>query len=206
MVGLIILTLLMTALYQTFSQSQQSAKEIMANQQINDDFDLILQKITEDIRESNFVDAYPPILTKAELATYKTDDPRNYLLFMKVIYDFTKDPIDLPAGTYNYTQNRIKYFLVREDDSDPGSPFILYREMLPFDNKRKPIDSEIVITEMLSGIEECLFYRVKDSDSSRYGNVYIKLKMTRNDKEGSSDEKYTNETIISVKERGAMPQ
>lgn len=206
MVGLIIFSLLATALFNVYRQSQKDAAEIMANQQINDEFDRILLKITEDVRESNYIDeGFPPILTDAQLANFKTDDPSNYLLFTKVIYDFTIDPIDLPDGTYNYTQQRIRYFLEKEDDTDENSPWVLCREMLPFNNKREPLNSEIKIEPVLNGIEECLFYRLKDPDASRSGNLYIKLKMSRTDKK-DSQHKYSAETLISVKERGAQPQ
>ncbi|GAB4275296.1 MAG: hypothetical protein Kow0029_16270 [Candidatus Rifleibacteriota bacterium] len=206
MLGIIILSLLLTALYRSFSASRQGAKEIMANQQINDEFDLVIQKIIEDVRESNYIyDGCPPEITKADLATYKTEKPENYLMFMKVEYDFTKDPMDLPDGTYNYTQTRIRYFLEKEDETDPDSLWVLNREMLPYDNRRQPINSQMTVFPVLDGISECLFYRLKDPDASRSGNLYIKLKMTRNDKKGSDSEKYTNETLISVKERGSAP-
>ncbi|MGM0599778.1 MAG: PulJ/GspJ family protein [Candidatus Rifleibacteriota bacterium] len=206
MVGLIIFSLLATALFYVYRQSRHEAAEIMANQQINDEFDRILLRITEDVRESNYIDEnFPPTLTGPQLASFQTDDPSNYLMFTKVSYDFTIDPIDLPDGTFNYTQQRIRYFLEKEDDTDPESPWVLCREMLPFDNKRQPIHAEIKIRPMLDGIQECLFYRLKDPDASRSGNLYIKLKMSRTDKK-DSQHKYSAETLISVKERGAQPQ
>ena len=206
MVGLIIFSLLATALFHVYRQSRHEAAEIMANQQINDEFDRILLKITEDVRESNYIDeGFPPILTQTQLATFKTDDPSNYLMFTKVSYDFTIDPIDLPNGTYNYTSQRIRYFLEKEDDTNPDSPWVLCREMLPYNNKREPLNSAIKIEPVLSGIEQCLFYRLKDPDASRTGNLYIKLKMSRTDKK-DSQHRYSAETLISVKERGAQPQ
>ena len=55
MVGIIILTLILTALWRVYSSSQQSAKEILANHTINDELDRTLLKITDDLRESNYI-------------------------------------------------------------------------------------------------------------------------------------------------------
>lgn len=209
MIGMLILSLLLAALFRTFSSSQEVATEVMANHQINDQFDRVLQKITEDVRESNYIyKSCPPVIAQANLVNHKTQSPENQLMFMKVHYDFTIDPIDLTDGTFNYTQTRVRYFVEKEDEANPLSTWVLNREMLPFDNKRKPINSEMTVYPVLNGIQECVFYRLDDPDASRSGNLYIRLKMTRTDKSkiGSENEKYTNETIISVKERGAPPE
>lgn len=206
MVALVILSLLLTALYHTFSSSQRNAAEIMESHQINDEIDRTMQKLLEDVREANFIDDNcPPTLTAAELASHKTSSPANFLLFSKINFDFSKEPADLPDGTYNYTQTRVKYYVEKDDATDPDSTWVLMRELTPFDNRRQIITSEIHSYEVLKGLSECLFYRRFDPDSSRSGNLYIKLKIARRDRDAKSLSAYENEILISVKERGAPP-
>ena len=73
--------------------------------------------------------------------------------------------------------------------------------MTPLDSEKKVIESEKTVYVILSGIDECIFYRIKDPDAVRSGNVYIKLLVGRKE-----EDKYKNESIISIKERGAMPE
>lgn len=206
MVAMIIFSLILTALWRVYSGSQRSAREIIANHTINDELDRTLLKITDDLRESNYIsDTFPPTVQKSAVAGLKTEDPGNELRFVKVLYDFEKDPMDLPAGQVNYTQNSIRYSVEKEDDSKPDSLWILKREMTPVDNQKNTLDSEMTVYPVLNGIKECVFYRLKDPDASRSGNVYIKLKMAR-DEEGPDAAKYANELTITVKERGASPE
>ncbi|HNX75604.1 MAG TPA: hypothetical protein PLM07_18035 [Candidatus Rifleibacterium sp.] len=206
MMGLVILTLILTALWQVYSGSQRQAREILANHTINDDLDRTLLKITDDVRESNFIyDNFPPAVLQTAVAGLKTEDAVNQLKFTKVLYDFSKDPMDLPAGEVNYVQHEVRYYIEKDDDEDPGSPWVLCREMTPYDNKKNKVDSEMTVYPVLKGIKECIFYRVKDPDASRSGNVYIKLKLARKE-EGQDAGKYTNEIVITVKERGASPE
>lgn len=206
MVAMVILSLLLTALYRTFSSSRRNANEIMENHQINDEVDLTMQKLIEDVREANYIDDNcPPTLTKAELSTHLTSSPANFLLFTKINYDFSKEPADLPDGTYNYTQTRVKYYVEKDDAADPNSTWVLMRELTPFDNQRQIITSEIHSYEVIKGLSECIFYRLYDPDSSRSGNLYIKLKIARRDRNEKSLSTYENEILISVKERGAPP-
>ncbi len=206
MVGMIILTLLLTALWQVYSGSQKGAREIIANHTINDELDRTLLKITDDLRESNYVfDGFPPEVSAAGVANLKTEAETNQLKFMKVLYDFEKDPLDLPAGQVNYVQHRIRYFLEKDDETDDKSLWTLYREMVPYDNSKTEVLSETTVFPVLSGIKECLFYRLKDPVASRSGNVYIRLLLARSE-EGPEAGKYANEITISVKERGASPE
>lgn len=206
MVGLIILSLLLTALWQSFSAGQRNASETMEAHQINDEIDITIQKIIEDVREANYIDSHcPPVLSPADLAGHKTSSPENYLMFTKVHYDFSKDPADLPDGTYNYTQTRVRYFVTQDDSEDPNSNWALMREVTPFDNRRKIIESEITAYEVLRGLSECVFYRLLDPDSSRSGNLYIKLKIARKDRDAKAISSYENEIIVSVIERATPP-
>lgn len=206
MVGIIILTLILTALWRVYSSSQQSAKEILANHTINDELDRTLLKITDDLRESNYIfDNMPPAVAPGAVAGLKTENADNQLKFTKVLYDFEKDPMDLPAGQVNYVQHEIRYFVEKEDETNPKSLWILNREMMPYDNQKKPVNSEMTVFQVLNGIKECIFYRVNDPDASRSGNIYIRLKLARS-QDGPDAGNYANEIVISVKERGASPE
>mgnify|MGYP001175612975 FL=1 len=206
MVGIIILTLILTALWRVYSSSQQSAKEILANHTINDELDRTLLKITDDLRESNYIfDNMPPAVAPDAVAGLKTENADNQLKFTKVLYDFEKDPMDLPAGQVNYVQHEIRYFVEKEDETNPKSLWILNREMMPYDNQKKPVNSEMTVFQVLNGIKECVFYRVNDPDASRSGNIYIRLKLARS-QDGPDAGNYANEIVISVKERGASPE
>lgn len=206
MVGMIILTLILTALWRVYSSSQRSAREIIANHTINDELDRTLLKITDDVRESNYIfDNFPPSVAQTSVAGLKTEDQTNQLKFMKILYDFEKDPMDLPAGEVNYVQHRIRYFVERDDETKPDSTWTLFREMVPFDNRKVEIPSQTTVFAVLNGIKECIFYRIQDPEASRSGNVYIKLKLARSE-EGLDAGKYSNEIVITVKERGASPE
>jgi prepilin-type N-terminal cleavage/methylation domain-containing protein len=206
-IGIIIMSLVLAGLFTTFSSSQRNAAEMVANQQINDEFERTLLKITEDVREANeILPGSPPVLSQADLADFKTSSPENQLKFTKYTFDFTKDPINLPDGTFNYTKTEIIYYLVKENNIDADSPWVLVREMIPYNNRMEKLVSEIRSYPVLKGISKCLFYRLEEPDASRSGNLYIRLKMMRLDKKGPDHQKYSNETVIAVKERGAIPQ
>lgn len=206
MVGMIILTFILTALWRVYSGSQRSAREIIANHTINDEVDRTLLKITDDVRESNYIfDNFPPAVAQTSVAGLKTTDATNQLKFMKILYDFEKDPLDLPDGEVNYVQHRVRYFVEPDDDTKPDGTFTLYREMVPFDNRKVEVTSETTVFPVLNGIKECIFYRIEDPEASRSGNVYIKLKLARSD-EGPDAGNYANELVITVKERGANPE
>ncbi len=207
MIVMIVMSLLMAALYKVFFGANRGAREIIENHGINDEMDRTIQKITDDVRESNFIfENCPKSFKRSQIPTLKTEDPGNYLMFMKVNYDFSKDPTTLPEGEYNYTQTRVKYFLEREEPGDTNSPWTLCREMLPFDNKKNPIPSEKVILPVQTKIDECIFYRLTDPDSAGSGNLYIKLAISRQGKQSKTTSKYENQLVISVKERGAAPE
>ncbi len=206
MMGLVILTLILTALWRVYSSSQRQAREILANHTINDEIDRTLLKITDDVRESNYIfDNFPPAVLQTSVAGLKTSDTTNQLKFMKVLYDFSKDPMDLPAGEVNYVQHEIRYFVEKEDDADPDSLWTLCREMVPYNSKKEKVESEMTVYPILKGIKECFFYRVKDPDASRSGNVYIRLKLARSE-QGPEAGKYANDIVVTVKERGANPE
>lgn len=201
MTAIILMVLVLTALWNVFSSTQKNAKEIMENHSINDEMDRTLIRIMDDVREANYIASDSPAMYEASEieGLQTTKDKKNQLKFKKVTYDFSKDPSTLGDKEKNYTAVEIIYRV--EKDETPDSKWILIREMTPLDSNGKTIESEITAHTILSGIDECIFYRIKDPDAVRSGNVYIKLVIGRKE-----EEKYKNECIISVKERGAMPE
>ena len=206
MVTIILMVLVLTSLWNVFSSTQKNAREVMENHSINDEMDRTLIKITDDVREANYIASdSPPMYEQSQVTNneIKTENEKNQLKFIKVKYDFSKDPSSLGDNETNYTATQIVYRV--EKDSEPvpteNSKWVLIREMTPLDSKKEPIESEMTVHTILSGIDECLFYRIKDPEAVRSGNIYIKLQIGRKE-----EEKYKNESVISVKERGAMPE
>ena len=198
MMALIIFSIVMTSLYSVYSSSRKGASEIIENHALNERVERTLQRIINDVREANIIsEDYPPMLESNEIDSFETDDALNMLEFTKILYDFTLDPSTMASDELNYTQNKIRYFLEQDDDNNL---WVLMREMLPYDNRGEPVNSQMTIYPVISGLEKCIFYRVVDPDASRSGNLYVKLKMSRD--ESST---YTNETLISVRERGSSP-
>lgn len=210
MVALILMVLVLTALWRVFSTSQRNAKEIVENHAINEELDKALIKMIDDIRESNGVASYPLMYEESEIdgLTTKESDPddssENKLTFYKINYDFSKKPTELADNEVNYTTNLVTYYLERNEDASEKSDhdkYKLFRKMIPVDQNKKPIEGETTLYEILPSVDECVFYRIKDPTSLIKSSVYIKLKIGRQEKD-----KYSNETLINVKERGAMPE
>lgn len=202
MVVLILMTLVLTAIWQVYSSTRKNAANVMANNMLNDELDRTLIKITDDIREANALATdSPPLYELSEIANLTTNAPNNQLKFIKVNYDFSKDPGSLGPEEVNYTANQIRYYVEKENESDANSKWILNREMIPIDSEQQPIESEMTVYSILSGLDECVFYRIKDPKATRTGNIYIRLKMNSQMQDG----RYSSESVISVKERGAMP-
>lgn len=205
MTAIILMVLVLTALWNVFSSTQKNAKEIMENHSINDEMDRTLIRIMDDVREANYIASDSPAMYEASEieGLQTTKDEKNQLKFKKVTYDFSKDPSTLGDKEKNYTAVEIIYRVEKDDEPNPtpDSKWVLVRAMTPLDTNGALIESEKTEHEILSGIDECVFYRIKDPDAVRCGNVYIKLVVGRKE-----EEKYKNECIISVKERGAMPE
>lgn len=205
MVALILMVLILTALWRVFSTSQRNAKEIIENHTINEELDKTLIKMTDDIREANGVASYPILYEESQIAGLETkesspsDESENKLTFYKVNYDFSKKPSEMAEGEVNYTTNLITYYVVPNDNSE--GKWTLFREMTPLNENKEPMTDKKTLFEILPSVDECVFYRIKDPDAVRTGNIYIKIKIGRKEKD-----KYSNETVISVKERGAMPE
>ena len=200
MTAIILMVLVLTALWNVFSSTRKNAREIMENHSINDEMDRTLIKIMDDVREANYIasDSPHPYEASEIEGLQTTTDENNQLRFTKVNYDFSKDPSTLGDNETNYTKNEIVYRV--EKDEGENQKWHLIREQIPYDESGKLVEGEKTIHEILAGIDECIFYRIKDPDAVRSGNVYIKLIVGRKE-----EEKYKNESVISIKERGAMP-
>ena len=208
LVAIILMVLVLTALWNVFSSTQKNAREVIENHTINHELDMALIRILDDVREANFVATDSPAMyeeSQINSDTLKTtEEGSNQLKFTKVKYNFSKDPSSLGDNEKNYTAVEVIYRV--EKDEIPGSnnensKWYLIREMTPLDTDGKRIEEAMTAYTILSGIDECVFYRIKDPEAVRSGNVYIKLQVGRKEAE-----KYKNECVISVKERGAMPE
>ena len=72
MIGLILITLIITALWDVYSSSRRNANEIIANHTLNSEIEMILMRIADDLRESNAINAsYPTILLPTEVEDEK---------------------------------------------------------------------------------------------------------------------------------------
>jgi prepilin-type N-terminal cleavage/methylation domain-containing protein len=128
MIAMIVFALILTALWQVYSTSQRNAREILVNHTINDETDRTLLKIMDDVRECNFIyDNCPPAISKSEVDTLQTRR-ENYLMFMKVLYDFSKDPMDLPEGEVNFTQNKVEYYVEKRTKQTRTAPGFFFAE------------------------------------------------------------------------------
>ncbi len=203
MITLILLALVLTYLWHVFSASRKNATEIIENHMVNDELDRELIKITDDIREANLIlEGKPPIYDFSQISSLETGKEENVLEFIKVTYDFSVDPTELDGNKVNYTKKLIKYYVEKEDESNPNSKWVLIREMTPIDTDSSVVEPERnIYTVKIPPLEECIFYRVNDPDTTRTGNLFIKMKLGRQDKS-----QYTSESTICVKERGTMPK
>lgn len=203
MVGLIIMSLILTAIWHVYSASRKNAKEILENHVINDELDKTLIRITNDIREANSIASYPPVLTESQIEELTTtesdpiDESENKLQLIKLNYDFSRKPDEIPDDEVNYSTNDITYYVVPCEDV-PGKWNL--RRFMVYINEKKYVE-EKKDYEVLHAIDECIFYKKEDPDAVRQGNTYIKIKIGH-----TESDKYSNECVISVKERGAMPE
>lgn len=208
MMVLILMTLVLGALYRIFSSAQRGAQEVMSNQIINDDVLRLINKITDDLREANFIDEHlPPTFNdETQARNFAVLDPKNQLMFNKIKYDFTKDPATLAPDQVNYTQLRVVYSVKKMDPGQATGPYALFRETLPFDDRRKAVHADKTKVEVMNNIDHLVFYRLKNPRAPRHGNLYLHLRMTRLDRAGPTTEKFTVDITTSVKERGGEPE
>ncbi|HOY67413.1 MAG TPA: prepilin-type N-terminal cleavage/methylation domain-containing protein [Candidatus Ozemobacteraceae bacterium] len=203
MMAVIILALLMTALYYTYSGSRKQAQAVMQAHQTNDELQRLFDRITDDLRESNFVlDGTPPKASMAQAKNLKTEDPANYISFHKVTYDFSLEPKNLATDQCNYTQLRVTYKLEKADPGQATGPYILWRETLPFDDRRQQVPAQRARKVLMEGLDELVFYRLDEPNLPTNGSVCIRARLAGRGK----DSRYDSTLVTSIKERGAEPQ
>ena len=216
MIGLIITTLLITALWDVFSASRRNANEIVANHAINNELEMMLMRISDDLRESNAINAsYPTIIEPAKAAEINQPNANvqdlmskeeNKIVFTKINYDFQTDPSTLSSNEVNYTKEEITYYPEEEEklNENADTTYSLLRQSKVFDKEGKEVDSEGTVYPYVRGLKSCVFYQIKDENSARSGNVYLRFELARQDSAFNS--KYTNTITITVKERAACPE
>ena len=225
LMALVIFSLVMTAVFTTFSQGRKGAEEAMTNLDINMDLQRISDRLQGDIREASGVgDQFPPFLVPGVEKTKKTDDPDNSMVLYKVEYDFKKLPPFagndkfftiwiasyslkqdlLPAGSPPTTASRPYYLLIESHPLLPTGALDPSKRVLEtLNQKGKDIE-----------IDRLIFYRYKATATTAAGTksiptgrcVFFDLAMTRYDKKGTYDEKYTGKITTSVQVRGSMPE
>ncbi|HNW35988.1 MAG TPA: prepilin-type N-terminal cleavage/methylation domain-containing protein [Candidatus Ozemobacteraceae bacterium] len=203
MMAVILLALLLTALYHTYSGSRKQAQAIMQAHQTNDELQRLFDKMTDDIRESNFVlEGTPPKASMAQSQSLKSENPANYITFHKVSYDFSLEPKNISADQCNYTQLRVTYKLEKTDPAQATGPFILWRETLPFDDRRKPVPAQRARKVMMENLDELIIFRLDEPNLPSNGSVYIRARLAGRGK----DSRYDSTLTTCVRERGAEPQ
>ncbi|MFZ2961349.1 MAG: prepilin-type N-terminal cleavage/methylation domain-containing protein [Candidatus Ozemobacteraceae bacterium] len=212
MAVIILLAVLLTGVYRVFFQGQRQAREIMENHSVNDDVQRLVDRLTDDIREANYVDqAVPPITDMGSEGGLKTEAPENYLFFTKLQFEFVKDPTTFSPEQKNYTQQKIKYFLQGPGGTGTkGPPWALIREMTPWDDKGVAQTTGKVMVTIMEDIDELTFYRLKNPASSidtpGLNNVFFRIVMKRIDPNIPDARKYRSEIITSVRIRGNEPE
>ncbi len=203
MMAVIVLALLLTALYHTFSSSRRQAQVVMQAHQTNDELQRLFDKITDDIRESNFVlEGTPPKASLEQSKTLNSGDPANYISFHKVTYDFSLQPKSLGDNQYNYTQLRVTYKLEKVDPDQATGPYILWRETLPFDDRRQEVTAQRARKVMMENIDELIFFRLNEPNLPHHDSVCIRARLTGRGK----DSTYDSTLLTSIRQRGAEPQ
>lgn len=203
MMAVIVLALLLTALYHTFSSSRRQAQAVMQAHQTNDELQRLFDKITDDIRESNFLlEGTPPKASLAQSTDLRTDAPANYISFHKVTYDFSIQPKSLADNQYNYTQLRVTYKLEKVDPDQATGPYILWRETLPFDDRRQEVTAQRARKVMMENIDELVFFKLNEPNLPHHDSVCIRARLTGRGKDG----KYDSTLLTSIRQRGAEPQ
>ncbi|MBF0543484.1 MAG: hypothetical protein HQM08_03575 [Candidatus Riflebacteria bacterium] len=206
----IIFVLLLLSVFQVYTSGRKSALEIMDNHLVNDDVQRLVDRVTKDVREANFVDpSLPPTIASGSESSLKTEGSDNRLFFTKIKFDFTKDPTTFKEGQNNYTQEKIEYSVERTDINSATGAFTLVREITPWDDSGKPQTSQRQKIALIDGVDELVFYRLKNSasESENQGsrNIYICLTIRRKDPGLGSSQRYSANVVCSVKVRGSEP-
>lgn len=214
---LIIMSFLLTALYRVFFSGQRQAREIMENHIVNDEIQRVVDRVTDDLREGNYVNIesngtseLPRIVdigSENSLQTRKGPA----LQFYKVNFDFSKNMSSMSGKTRCFTIEEINYSL--EGPGGPttdGPPWALVREMVPWDDQNNARRDQAKTETLLDGMDECVFYRLKNpTDNSRspgMNNVFLRVAVKRTDPNLPPERRYSAKVVTSVKCRGSEPE
>lgn len=203
LVCLILLSLIMGAVYHSLFQAQHTAREVTANQVLNDTLHRLMNRITDDVREGNIIHpTYPPTVQPTAVASLRTSDPNNKLVFEKIHLDFSKDPRTLAPDQKIYTKTKVEYAAEREG---PDKPWFLRRTATPIDDFGNPVEQKKTIRVVAEGLDEVIFYRLDSSSSPRAGNVFCNVTLARRKTDTGMDANYGVSFQASVMERGNEP-
>ena len=203
---LIILSLVLTGLYRVFSGANRGAREMMVNHQVNDQVQRLLMRISDDIREASYIlPDFPKSVPMGQENTLNSFDANTGLCFAKVHYDFTKDPNLLAPDQGNYYQDRIYYYLEPEDPDNATAPWVLMKDIVPFNDRMQEVVAKKSKELIMEGIQDLVFYRLLDPSAPRLGNVYVRAQVTNRDKLRPKGGRYSNGLTTSIKERGSEP-
>ncbi|MBF0405988.1 MAG: prepilin-type N-terminal cleavage/methylation domain-containing protein [Candidatus Riflebacteria bacterium] len=209
--AVVIFMIVLASSYQVFFSGRQSAVDIMESHFVNDDVQKLIDRITNDVRESNFVDpSLPSEVAPGSEVSLKTEDAANRLLFTRVIYDFSKDPATFAAGEKNYTQEKVEYSLERTDVNSATGTYSLIRTVTPWDQFGKAQQDKRTKITLMDDIDELVFYRFKfaadDKANSGARIVFIRLTINRKDQTSAKKGRYAANVVTSVKIRGYEPE
>ncbi len=223
MIALIITVLIMTAVYQVFSQGRKGADEAMRNHQINQDLQRVVDRLQNDIREASGIHPeYPPFYTPGVEKTKSPEDPKNLMVLQRAVIDFKKNPATLATGQKPYRIYVSTYSLQLDSPPPeaikpgvtPPKCYILKCETTPIDESGNLVGGEKKTETIMEDIDRLIFYRYQ-TQATTGGNtssvptancIFFDLFMTRLDKEGTVDQKYTGKLTTSVQVRGSMPE
>lgn len=203
MIAVLLLSLIMGAIYRSLFQAQHAAREVTANQVVNDALHRLVNRMTDDIREGNIIKpGMPPIVQPEDVASLRTSDPNNKLVIEKIHMDFKKDPTTLAEGQQAYTKTLIEYAVERESAE---KPWFVKRTATPIDDFGNQIEAKKSIRVLAEGLDELVFYRLISGSSPRAGNVFFTLNLHRHKSDTGFDANYGVTFQASVMERGSEP-
>ena len=210
MMVVLVMTLLLTAVYNIFRGGQKGVQEAVKNHIINEEAQKVIDNLANDIRESNQVHKdFPQMVDEPAIAGLTSADPKNKMEFYKYTFDFTKDLKTLPAGTTYYNQTKITYSLDKDPPKTATCPYVLYREEIPYDATGNEIAGKRFKKHLAVNIKDFVFYRITplagDSRGKGPNNVYVKFTLARMDKDPNAP-RYSSELTSCVRVRGSKPE
>ena len=206
----ILLALIIGAVVSSFVSGGKTSKAVMNNLILNESAQRVVDLVTNDVREGNYLAATMPAFIKAaEVGNLKTDgtgfpaDAKNGLAITQVTVNVSPTAV----GVSNQTHKRVTYSLEKEHPSD-SSPWILYRAEAEIDPTTKQEIAATVRKRFIAeDIEECLFYRLTGGagdETAGSRNVHFRFKLREKEKNTTvaTRQKFSNEVVTVVNMRG----